>query len=267
MKRSHQAIERLYWIDAALHWGEHPNATGLSHDLGVSPDTILRDLSRLRDEFRAPISYDPAQRGFAYRRAFRPDLPLLPAEETAALARALRGRGVIEGTALERALLRHLDALLPLIPPHTARERLSATKTGTSGRDRGRTAVPAEARLTTSALGAGRAQARRRLRGAAASGRATEEPRVPVVLRFDKVAGPEILRAGLLLREEVQLLTDGGFETTVTTRDPDALLLELLRWAPNFEIGSPAWVRRRLPIILRRLLKQAERRPKRRRRS
>jgi predicted DNA-binding transcriptional regulator YafY len=271
MKRTHQTIQRLYWIDAALRGGGYPNATDLSADLGVSPKTILKDMGRLRDQFRAPLTYDPAQRGFAYRRSFRPNLPMLPAEEIIDLARALRRRGEIEGTALEKTLLRLLDALLPLLPAATARQRISAGTRGTAA-ETGKqglpgTAAPAEARLSASARG-GRARARKRLLGTTArKAGATDAPLVAVSLRFDRVAGPEILEAGLLRREEVQLLTDGGFETTLTTRDPDALLLELLRWAPNFEIGGPAWVRRRLPTLLRRLLKQTEGKRKRKRLS
>lgn len=243
MNRAQRAIARLYWIDSALQRGGFPNAQQISRELGVSPDTILRDIARLRDEYRAPLTYDPAERGFAYRRAYRPDLPRLSAEETLALAQAARRTGSIAGTSLEQALLGLLDDLVLLLPEKTAQEQIDAARSKRP---------PA-------------ATARRRLRGTG-SGAAAGSAAIAVTLRFDRVAGPEILKAGLLRREEVQLLTDGGFETTLETRDADALLLELLRWSPNFEITSPAWVRRRRTTLLRRLLRQSETPPRRRRR-
>lgn len=252
MQRNHRAIARLYWIDAAIQRGEHPNATGLARDLGVSPSTVLTDLGRLREEFRAPITYDPVRRGFAYRRRFIPDLPRIDAGEAIDLARALTRSGSITGSALQRSLAALLDSIAELLPDLETAGSPNATAPEA-------THSSAEERLSLGSHAAARNQARARIRGGAS---APNDAPISVTLRFDSTAGPEILRAGLLRREEVQFLTDGGLETTLMTRDPDALLLELVRWAPNFEVKTPPWMRRRLTVLLRRLLKQAERRSK-----
>ena len=258
MKRAQRAIARLYWIDVALQRGGFPNAHQLAQELGVSSGTILRDLARLREEYRAPLTYDPAEHGFAYRRAYRPALPRFSAEETVELARTAHRAGSISGTALERALFGLLDDLVALLPEQSAHEHLDAAR---AKRRSAPASSPAEERLSPAARSA-RTRARQRLRGTG-GGATPGSAAIPVTLRFDQVAGPEILKAGLLRRGEVQLLTDGGFETTLETRDADALLLELLRWSPNFEISAPAWVRRRRTTLLRRLLHQSEKQTRR----
>jgi predicted DNA-binding transcriptional regulator YafY len=249
MNAARQAIRRLYWIDAILQRGDRPNAPGLAKELGVSRSTIHRDLATLRDEFKTPLLYDPEVGGFLYGHPCRPELPPLSAEEAMELAHALRKTGEIAGTALEHALV-------------ALRDRLHQLLTG---------AIPGApvATSTETAEPNGELGRARRLTGAGRPAR-TRDDRTPVttvVVRFDATAGADLLHAGLLRREEAQLLTDGGVETTLTTRDPDALLLDLLPWAPHFEIGGPAWVRRRLPVLLRRLLRHWDRRPRKKTRS
>lgn len=247
MSPARLAIRRLYWIDVILQRGDRPNAPRLARELDVSRSTVHRDMAILRDDFKAPVTYDPEVGGFLYGHPCRPNLPGLTAEEALELARALRKSGEIAGTALEHELLR-------------LRERLRQFLPEPAGDDAPRSAEdPSD---PTPELGRAR-----RLAPNGRSGRGREEraPATAVLVRFDPPAGADLLRTGLLRREEVQLLTDGGLETTLTTRDPDALLLDLLPWAPHFEIASPAWVRRRLPVLLRRLLRHWDRRPARRR--
>jgi len=247
MSPARLAVRRLYWIDALLQRGERPNAPRLAHELDVSRSTVHRDMAILRDTFKAPITYDPEVGGFLYGHPCRPNLPSLTAEEALDLARALRKSGEITGTALEHELLRLRERLRQLLPEPAADD-----------------GEPAASATLDHAPELGRAR-RIAPNGRAGRGHDERSPVTTVLVRFDPAAGADLLRAGLLRREEVQLLTDGGLETTLNTRDPDALLLDLLPWAPHFEIASPAWVRRRLPVLLRRLLRHWDRRPARRR--
>jgi predicted DNA-binding transcriptional regulator YafY len=247
MRRARESLRRLYWIDASLQHGEQPTAARLAGELGVSRGTIYRDMARLRDGFKAPVIFDPSSGGFQYGRSFSPELPDLPFEDTLETARVLQRRGALEGSALAQLLRRLLEDAHTLLEPGEA------------------PATPG-ARAIENGGAVGR-RARQRLgERIGHAGPPTDEP-VSVRLRFDHAAGPDLLDGGFLRRRDVQLLTDGGVEAEVTTRDPDALLLDLLQWAPHFEIASPAWIRRRLPVLLRALLRHWEpRRPRARRR-
>jgi len=247
MSPARLVIRRLYWIDAILQRGERPNAPRLARELDVSRSTVQRDLASLRDDFKAPVTYDPEVGGFLYGHACRPNLPSLTAEEALELARALRKTGEIAGTALEHELLRLRERLRQLLPEAAREDGPRATGESSSAA----TELGRARRLTPN--------------GRAGRGHEDRSPVTAVRVRFGPPGGAELLRAGLLRREEVQLLTDGGLETTLSTRDPDALLLDLLPWAPHFEIASPAWVRRRLPVLLRRLLRHWDLKPARRR--
>jgi predicted DNA-binding transcriptional regulator YafY len=247
MSAARHAIRRLYWIDVILQRGDRPNAPRLARELDVSRSTVHRDMAILRDDFKAPVTYDPEVGGFLYGHACRPSLPGLSAEEALELARALRKSGGIAGTALEHELLRLREKLQRFLP---APDAAGAEPEARDVSDR-------EAEL---------GRARRLSMNSRAVPRPEDRSAVTaVVVRFDPTAGADLLQVGRLRREEVQLLTDGGLETTLNTRDPDALLLDLLPWAPHFEIAAPAWVRRRLPVLLRRLLRHWDRRPRSRR--
>jgi len=244
MPLSPAALRRLYWIDATLQREECLNAHHLAKALGVSPDTIRRDLTRLRDEYKAPVIYDPSRGGFRYGHACIPDLPDLALSDVLELGRALRRRDGSEGTAFERMAARLVEGLLSVLPD------AALAKIAARGPRRGNAQAPSSesTRLERGAAG-------RRLGEGVRSPRPELEEPVTVRLRFDAAAGAELIKGGYLRREEAQLLTDGGLEASVSTQDPDALLLELLRWAPHFEIAGPAWVRRRLPTLLRGLLR------------
>jgi len=254
MQRARAAIRRLYWIDAHLQNEACPNAAHLGRDLGVARGTIHRDLARLRDEFKAPVIYDPSAGAFYYGHPFRPDLPDLPVEEALELGRLLQRSCRLAGTALAASLLRHHDRLLPFLPAADGPRGADADAAAPAATARPRGGADPSPGQTR-----GRSTSHHRLgRFVRPVHGRTGDP-VAVRLRFDAAAGDRLLRGGFLLREDVQLLTDGGLEASVTTRDPDALLLELLRWAPHFEIAAPAWIRRRLPTLLRSLLRYWER--------
>jgi len=238
MTRAQAQLRRLYWIDAALQRGEYPNAPHLARELGVSPATVHEDVRMLRETYRAPLSFDPTKRGYGYGHPFRPELPQLPAEEAIELATALLRRGQLADSALGDSLRRLREALGSLLP-------------GGEGASAGKAAV---------GVGATAAAAAAPARGPLPAARAKASPgdQVPILVRFDPAATRAVLDSGFFAPRDVQLLTNGGFEATVTTSDPDALLLSLLQWAPHFAIAGPPWARRRLPQLLRRLVRQFE---------
>jgi predicted DNA-binding transcriptional regulator YafY len=243
MKRAREALRRLYWIDTVLQRETCPNAATLAEDLGVSRGTIHRDVARLRDEFKAPLIFDPSIGGFHYGHPYQPQFPDLPPEDLLALGAALQKRGPLTATALESSLRRLQERCAALLPGGGR----SAAPSGGGG-------APAPKPLATP-----RQRLGRRVR---ATRDRTVGP-VTLLLRFDREVVADLLGERVLRRKDVQFLTDGGIEANVVAEDPDALLLDLLRWAPHFEIVSPAWIRRRLPMLLRRLLRNWE--PKRRR--
>ncbi len=280
MKRARQQLRRLYWIDAALQRQPGPNAAGLARDLGVSRDTIYRDLQVLRTDYRAPLRFDPTQGIYGYARPYRPNLPALPAEEALRLARNLVKQGEIRESALAECLQHFTEQFADLFPgrPQAGASPADATSTsatlssGLPADTASASAVPSsEPSASTSsparqALGSSLplplGMSLRRYREQQPAGRA-KRPKAarkstPVLLRFDRSVAREVLASGLFERNQMQLLTDGGLEAQIAVADPDTLLLDLLHWAPNFEVVSPPWVRRRLPQLLRRLLRQLD---------
>jgi predicted DNA-binding transcriptional regulator YafY len=239
MKPTRHQLRRLYWIDVAFQWGHHPSAPQLGRELGVSRGTIHRDLQSLRTEFHAPVSFDPTQGGYSYARAFLPDLPDLLAEEMLEMAAVLSRSGDITGSALAASLKRlddRIRQLLPLTP---------AMPTVQSGSESPSTNKP-ETDLTEE-LAAVPPQA--------SEGEMEADP-VEIHLRFGQAIAAQVMSAQIFKRNEVQLLTDGGIEVFVTTSQPDAFLRSLLRWAPDFDVANPPWIRRKLPQLLERILKQ-----------
>lgn len=248
MRRALEALRRLYWIDAALRHDQRPTAARLAVALAVSRGTIYRDLARLRDEFKVPVIFDPSSGGFHYGREVALDLPDLPFETALALARSLHRQGWLAGSAIEGLLRRQWEATQALV---TGEARAGATEPGATAP--GATAPPPGEAPATAAR-----RARQRLGERVGLDAGSRPEPTDVRLRFDHASVPALLAGGFLRRKDVQFLTDGGIEAQITTRDPDALLLDLLRWAPHFEIASPAWIRRRLPVLLRALLRHWE---------
>ncbi len=254
MTRAQAQLRRLYWIDAALQRGEFPNAPDLARDLGVSRATVHQDVRVLRETYRAPLTFDPTKGGYGYGHPFRPELPQLPAEEAIELARAILRRGQLADSALGDSLHRLRAALGSLLP---GGDGPSAGKAAVAAGD----ALPEPATPGKAATGVA-VRTRRVTSDRAGGGRGDE---VSMLVRFDPAATRAVLDSGFFAPRDVQLLTNGGFEATVTTSDPDAFLLSLVQWAPHFAIAAPPWARRRLPQLLRRLIRQLEARKTKRR--
>jgi len=240
MKQTRSQIRRLYWIDVVLQWEQFPSAPQLAKELGVSRGTIHRDLQVMRTQYTAPLIFDPPQGGYTYARPFCPDLPDLPAEEALEIATVLARSGAITGSALANSLSRLSSRLKEIDPAQQPMERPQSDPT--TGEPAAPGPGPSKAETT---------------RSRAFQARTDQSPgeEVIVTLRFDHVITPDVLAAQIFDRDKIQLLTNGGFEVAITTNNPDLLLLDLLCWAPDFEIVNPPWLRRRLPQLLQRLLK------------
>lgn len=112
-----RAFARLKLIDEEIRAGRRPSVRALARKLERSERTIKRDLRELRDQFNAPIKYDPVRRGFHYS---EPGWMLPPHsfDEGELLAffaaeRALRATGCTPEAMLLRAALAKLASYLP----------------------------------------------------------------------------------------------------------------------------------------------------------
>jgi proteasome accessory factor B len=56
-------------IDQALRSGKLPNASTLGVQLEVTPRTIRRNITYLRDQLRSPVEFDQARSGYRYTEA------------------------------------------------------------------------------------------------------------------------------------------------------------------------------------------------------
>jgi predicted DNA-binding transcriptional regulator YafY len=63
------ALRRFALVDERLRSRSWPNASSLARDLEVTPRTIHRDVEFLRDQYHAPIAFDPRKNGYYYAEA------------------------------------------------------------------------------------------------------------------------------------------------------------------------------------------------------
>ena len=61
------SLERIAALDRAVRAGEYPNAGTIARLMEVSPRTVQRDVEFLRDRLGAPLEFDAARNGYAYR--------------------------------------------------------------------------------------------------------------------------------------------------------------------------------------------------------
>lgn len=63
---SHPLIDRLKWFEAEIKRDKFPNATLLSEKFEVSRKTAQRDISKVKEEYNAPLQYDKSKKGYFY---------------------------------------------------------------------------------------------------------------------------------------------------------------------------------------------------------
>ena len=94
-------FERMHRIHKAILSGSLPNCTSLAAELEVTPKTVMRDITFMRDNFRLPLEYDGTRHGYFYTGPVT-DFPQfeIGEEEIAALFLARHALESIRGTEL-----------------------------------------------------------------------------------------------------------------------------------------------------------------------
>lgn len=98
-------MERIYCIHEAVSEGRLPNCSVLARELEVTPKTIMRDISFMRDRLSLPLEYDDQAHGYRYTE----DVSTFPvfevgAEELAGLFLARHAIESVRGTQLEQTM-------------------------------------------------------------------------------------------------------------------------------------------------------------------
>ena len=98
-------MQRIYHIHEAVCEGRFPNCSVLAADLEVTPKTIQRDITFMRDRLQLPLEYDDQTHGYRYSA----DVSAFPvfevgAEELAGLFLARQALESIKGTQLEETM-------------------------------------------------------------------------------------------------------------------------------------------------------------------
>lgn len=98
-------LERIHRIHEVVRRGRYPNCRSLAEGLEVTPKTVQRDISFMRDELDVPIEYDAVRHGYYYAKPVE-GFPLLQAtaEDVVALLLARRALEPLQGTPLEASL-------------------------------------------------------------------------------------------------------------------------------------------------------------------
>ncbi|WP_338687483.1 WYL domain-containing protein [Haloferula helveola] len=101
MKHTRRPFERMHRIHQAIRDGRLPNCSSLAEELEVTPKTVMRDITFMRDNFRLPLVYDAERHGYRYEGDVS-DFPSfeIGAEEIAALFFTRTALESIRGTEL-----------------------------------------------------------------------------------------------------------------------------------------------------------------------
>ncbi|WP_395736189.1 helix-turn-helix transcriptional regulator [Prosthecobacter sp.] len=102
---SRPAIWRVMEIHKIIRTGRHPNCTTLAREIEVTPKTIQRDITFMRDQLDLPLEYHPVKHGYYNTRPVT-EFPILHLSRTDLVALFLARRALepLRGTRLERML-------------------------------------------------------------------------------------------------------------------------------------------------------------------
>jgi proteasome accessory factor B len=103
--QTRRPLQRIYYIHEAVRDQRLPNCTKLAAELEVTPKTIQRDITFMRDELGLPLEYD-AEGHYFYYSGEVGSFPVFEvgAEELAGLFLARRALDSVKGTGLEKTM-------------------------------------------------------------------------------------------------------------------------------------------------------------------
>ncbi|TLU82930.1 MAG: WYL domain-containing protein [Chlorobium sp.] len=117
MRQSRPPLARMQHIDRELRNHSYPNCSRIALHFEVCSKSIQRDIDFMRDMLHAPIEYDPAKKGYFYRKSwtFEPS-SFLNKEEVEALAATSRVLAQYQGTPYYEEISRAIEKLMQYMP-------------------------------------------------------------------------------------------------------------------------------------------------------
>lgn len=110
-----EKLDRIKKIHAKLKSGAAVNASILSRILGVSVETIYRDIKTMQDDFKAEIEYDQRSKSYRYiDLSYELPLPAVMESDTAALCAAQLMLGRFSNTPFAQEANTIINNLLPV---------------------------------------------------------------------------------------------------------------------------------------------------------
>ena len=104
-------------IHKTIRAGRYPNCTTLAREIEVTPKTIQRDVSFMRDQLGLPLEYDADKHGYYYTKDVQ-DFPLLQLSKSDLVALFLAKHALepLRGTRLERMLAASFSKIAEACP-------------------------------------------------------------------------------------------------------------------------------------------------------
>ena len=114
---SRPALWRVMEIHKIVRAGQYPNCATLAREIEVTPKTIQRDVSFMRDQLGLPLEYDMVRHGYHYTQAVN-EFPMLhlSRNDLVALFLARHALDPLRGTGLERMLAESFSKIAEACP-------------------------------------------------------------------------------------------------------------------------------------------------------
>ncbi|MCX6852049.1 MAG: WYL domain-containing protein [Verrucomicrobia bacterium] len=114
---SRPAMWRVLEIHKIIRTGKFPNCSTLAKEIEVTPKTIQRDVSFMRDQLGLPLEYDPLKHGYHYTQEVH-EFPMLhlSRNDLVALFLARHALEPLRGTRLERMLTESFSKIADACP-------------------------------------------------------------------------------------------------------------------------------------------------------
>lgn len=115
--KSRPALWRVMEIHKTIRAGRFPNCRTLAREIEVTPKTIQRDISFMRDQLGLPVEFDQLKNGFRYTQAVN-EFPMLhlSRNDLVALFLARHALDPLRGTRLERMLSESFSKIAEACP-------------------------------------------------------------------------------------------------------------------------------------------------------